>query len=60
MDGVISGREDFKPNLYVDLSIELENDTDDNSYRHRFLFEQEVRDSEQLKSVNKLMAQAPP
>lgn len=47
--GEISGREGFKPNLYVDLSIELESDTDDYSYRHRFLFEQEVRDSEQLK-----------
>lgn len=47
--GKIAGREDFRPNLYVDLSVELESDTDDYSYRQRFLFEQEVRDSEQLR-----------
>lgn len=46
--GKIAGREDFMPKLYVDLSVELEGDTDDLSYRQRFLFEQEVRDSEQL------------
>ncbi|WP_120297013.1 DUF262 domain-containing protein [Paraburkholderia sp. BL23I1N1] len=35
LGGTIAGREDFKPDLYVDLSVELDCDTDDNSYRKR-------------------------
>lgn len=53
--GTIAGRENFKPDLYVDLSVELDGDTDDNSYRKRFLFEQEVRYSEQLKEKRRCL-----
>ena len=42
--GTIEGRPDFDPLLYVDLTIPIENDTDDESYRNRFLFWSEIDD----------------
>jgi len=44
--GSIEGRPDFKPTLYVDLSIINQEDTDDESYRGRFLFWDEIDDRE--------------
>lgn len=42
--GKIEGREGFDPLLYVDLTIPLDNETDDTSYKHRFLFWHEIDD----------------
>lgn len=42
--GSIAGRPGFDPLLYVDLTIPIENDTDDESYKSRFLFWTEIDD----------------
>ena len=42
--GKIEGRRDFDPSIYVDLTIENKDDTDDESYRHRFLYWDEIDD----------------
>lgn len=42
--GKIEGRASFDPLLYVDLTIPLGGDTDDESYKHRFLFWHEIDD----------------
>ena len=42
--GSIEGRPDFNPLLYVDLSVPIDSDTDDESYRNRFLFWSEIDD----------------
>jgi len=42
--GRIEGRGDFDPSIYVDLTIENKDDTDDESYRHRFLYWDEIDD----------------
>ena len=42
--GKIEGREDFDPTIYIDLTIEDENDIDDESYKKRFLFWYEIDD----------------
>lgn len=42
--GSIERRPNFNPFLYVDLTIPIENDTDDESYRDRFLFWNEIDD----------------
>lgn len=42
--GSIEGRPGFNPLLYVDLTIPIESDTDDESYRNRFLFWSEIDD----------------
>jgi len=42
--GEIEGREGFDPYLYVDLSIEDTEEIDENSYKQRFLFWNEVDD----------------
>lgn len=42
--GNIEGRPGFNPTLYVDLTIPIESDTDDESYRNRFLFWSEIDD----------------
>lgn len=42
--GSIEGRPDFDPLLYVDLTIPIDSDTDDESYRNRFLFWSEIDD----------------
>lgn len=42
--GHIEGREGFDPILYIDLSIEDTEDIDENSYKQRFLFWNEIDD----------------
>ncbi|MBU1746751.1 MAG: DUF262 domain-containing protein [Chloroflexi bacterium] len=42
--GQIEGREGFDPTLYFDLTIEDQEDNDDQSHRHRFLFWDEIDD----------------
>ncbi|WP_413669343.1 DUF262 domain-containing protein [Mucilaginibacter sp. Mucisp86] len=42
--GTIEGRSGFDPLLYVDLTIPIDNDTDDESYRNRFLFWADIDD----------------
>lgn len=42
--GEIEGREDFDPTLYFDLTIEDEEEIDENSYRQRFLFWDKIDD----------------
>ncbi len=42
--GRIEGRPQFDPLLYVDLTVPIESDTDDESYRTRFLFWTEIDD----------------
>ena len=42
--GSIADRPGFDPLLYVDLTIPVENDTDDESYKNRFLFWTEIDD----------------
>ena len=42
--GKIEGREDFDPVLYIDLSVEDKNEIDDESYKERFLFWDEIDD----------------
>lgn len=41
--GAIKGRDDFDPSLYVDLSVETD-DTDDEIYKKRFLYWDEIDD----------------
>lgn len=42
--GTIESRPGFNPILYVDLTIEAESDTDDESYKNRFLFWHDIDD----------------
>ncbi len=42
--GDIEGKPGFNPLLYVDLAIPTDGDTDDESYRNRFLFWREIDD----------------
>jgi hypothetical protein len=42
--GSIEGRPSFDPLLYVDLTVPIDSDTDDESYRNRFLFWSEIDD----------------
>lgn len=42
--GKIEGREDFDPALYVDITVESSDDTDDESYKKRFLYWDEIDD----------------
>lgn len=42
--GSIEGRSGFDPLLYIDLTIPFDSDTDDESYRNRFLFWTEIDD----------------
>jgi hypothetical protein len=44
--GSIEGRRDFDPSLYVDLSIENADETDDEIYKKRFLYWDEIDDKE--------------
>lgn len=44
--GRIEGKEDFNPSLYVDITIENSDDTDDESYKKRFLYWDEIDDKE--------------
>ena len=47
--GSIEGRQGFDPLLYVDLTVEIENNTDDESYSERFLFWNEIERSSDRK-----------
>ena len=42
--GKIEGREEFDPALYVDITVESSDDTDDESYKKRFLYWDEIDD----------------
>lgn len=42
--GQIEGRDGFDPSLYIDLTIESEDETDDESYKKRFLYWSEIDD----------------
>lgn len=42
--GSIEGKPGFNPLLYIDLTVPIDNDTDDESYRSRFLFWTEIDD----------------
>lgn len=42
--GTIEGRKDFNPTLYVDLTVQTEDDVDDESYKNRFLFWNDIDD----------------
>jgi len=42
--GKIKNLEDFNPTLYIDLTIELESEVDDESYKKRFLYWNEIDD----------------
>lgn len=42
--GTIEGRPNFNPLLYVDLTVPIDSDIDDESYRNRFLFWSEIDD----------------
>ena len=42
--GSIEGKDGFDPTLYIDLSIEDETETDDDSYKKRFLYWEEIND----------------
>ncbi|PIE79927.1 MAG: hypothetical protein CSA11_10280 [Chloroflexi bacterium] len=44
--GSIKGRDNFDPSLYVDLSIETDNETDDEIYKKRFLYWDEIDDKD--------------
>jgi len=44
--GSIEGRRDFDPSLYVDLSIENADETDDEIYKKRFLYWDEIDDKD--------------
>ena len=44
--GSIEGQAGFDPSLYIDLTIEDETDTDDDSYKKRFLYWDEINDKE--------------
>ncbi|MDD2557188.1 MAG: DUF262 domain-containing protein [Desulfuromonas sp.] len=42
--GAIEGKDGFDPSIYIDLSIEGETETDDESYKKRFLYWEEIDD----------------
>ncbi|MCI5190436.1 MAG: DUF262 domain-containing protein [Candidatus Electrothrix sp. AS4_5] len=42
--GSIQGKEDFDPALYIDLTAESEDETDDETYKKRFLYWDEIDD----------------
>jgi hypothetical protein len=42
--GLIEGKDGFDPSVYIDLSIEDESETDDDSYKKRFLYWDEIDD----------------
>lgn len=42
--GSIEGKDGFDPSLYIDITVEDKSDTDDDSYRKRFLYWDEVDD----------------
>lgn len=53
--GKIENRPGFDPTLYVDLTIQIDSETDDESYKNRFLFWDEIddRDGEIRQNIGK-------
>lgn len=51
--GEIESRPNFDPSLYIDLTVENESDTDDESYKKRFLYWHEIDDKEGTYKANK-------
>jgi uncharacterized protein with ParB-like and HNH nuclease domain len=54
--GKIEGKDDFEPTLYFDLTIEDQDEIDDQSFRQRFLFWDEIddRDGKQPRNTPRL------
>ena len=50
--GKIEGMNGFDPSLYIDLTIESEDETDDESYKKRFLYWDEIDDKDGKLRVN--------
>lgn len=50
--GKIEGRGDFDPSLYIDLTVEDQEEIDDQSYKRRFLFWDEIDDREGKFPIN--------
>lgn len=50
--GKIEGRGNFEPSLYIDLTVEDQEEIDDQSYKKRFLFWDEIDDREGRFSIN--------
>lgn len=50
--GQIEGRPDFSPSLYIDLTIKNDDETDDESYKKRFLYWSEIDDKNGTYNVN--------
>ena len=46
--GSIEGKDNFDPSLYIDLTVESEGITDDESYKRRFLYWDEIDDKDGL------------
>jgi len=46
MGGKIEGRGDFNPTLYIDLTVEDNNSSEDENYKKRFLFWNEINDKD--------------
>ncbi len=44
--GTIKGRDNFDPSLYIDLTVESEDETDDEIYKKRFLYWDEIDDKD--------------
>ena len=44
--GSIEGQDGFNPSVYIDLTIKDETETDDDSYKKRFLYWDEINDKE--------------
>ncbi len=42
--GKIEGKKDFDPSIYIDLTIACEDEVDDESYKRRFLYRDEIDD----------------
>lgn len=50
--GKIEGKENFDPSLYIDLSIETDDETDDEIYKKRFLYFDEIDDKKGVYTKN--------
>lgn len=50
--GSIEGKESFDPTLYIDLSVEDVEEIDDQSYKRRFLFWDEIDDKDGTFAIN--------
>lgn len=50
--GKIEGRGDFDPSLYIDLTVDDQEEIDDQSYKRRFLFWDEIDDRDGKFAIN--------